>query len=116
MFPALSSSARVISPPGPPRRITPNLFGISFGLAGLAQAWTEAGRLSPTPTAVADAFWLIAGAAWLMTLALYLRSIFTDGRTRTELADPTFGPFVAVPAIVGCCSPAGWSPLRAARQ
>ena len=111
MFPALSSSARVISPPGHPRRITPNLFGISFGLAGLAQAWTEAGRLSPTPTAVADAFWLIAGAAWLITLALYLRSIFTDGRTRTELADPTFGPFVAVPAIVGMLLTGGLEPV-----
>jgi len=93
--PALSAQPRT------PQRITPNLFAISFGLAGLAQAWTAAHRSIGAPRAVADALWLVDVAVWITTLALYLRSLAADHRWRTELADHVFGPFVSVPAIVG---------------
>lgn len=87
--------------PRTPARITPNLFAISFGVAGLAQAWTTAHRSVAAPPAVADALWIVDGAVWIVTLALYLRSLAAGHRWRTELADHVFGPFVSVPAIVG---------------
>lgn len=94
-------AARILAPRAVPRRITPNLFAVSFGLAGLAQAWTDGVAVAGTPTAVADVLWLLAGIVWLTTLALYARSLLAVGRWRTELSDHVFGPFVSVPAIVG---------------
>lgn len=85
----------------PARRVPPNLFAISFGLAGLAQAWTTASRLTAAPGAVADVLWLLGGAVWLVTLAFYLRSLAERRQWRAELADHVLGPFVSVPAIVG---------------
>jgi tellurite resistance protein len=96
--------------PQPPRRVLPNVFGISFGLAGLAQAWTVAVRTTSAPAFVAGALWLVAGAVWLVTLAAYLRSIVAGARLHTELADHTFGPFVSIPAIVGLLLAGGLQP------
>ena len=93
-----------------PRRITPNLFAISFGLAGLAQTWSTAARLTSAPAAVAEALWVIDGAVWLTTLAFYLRSLYVGKRWRTELSDHIFGPFVSVPAIVGMLLAGGLEP------
>jgi tellurite resistance protein len=93
-----------------PRRITPNLFAISFGLAGVAQTWSTAARLTPAPAAVAAALWVLDGAVWLTTLAFYLRSLSVGRRWRTELADRIFGPFVSVPAIVGMLLAGGLEP------
>lgn len=93
-----------------PRRITPNLFAISFGLAGLAQAWATAARVSSVPAAVAAGLWLVDGAVWIVTLTLYVRSLLADGRWRTELSDHVFGPFVSIPAIVGLLLAGGLEP------
>jgi tellurite resistance protein len=43
-------------------RIPLNLFGVPFGLAGLANAWYYAGRHDQTPGAVADVLTAIAAA------------------------------------------------------
>ncbi|WP_029136953.1 SLAC1 family transporter [Nakamurella lactea] len=94
----------------PPVRITPNLFAISLGLAGLAQTWTLTTRVAGTPPAIADGLWLVAGAAWLITLLLYLRSVRQAGRWHTELSDHVFGPFVSIPAIVGLLLAGGLEP------
>ena len=100
-----------LKPPRPvPRRIPPNLFAISFGLGGLAQTWTAAARVTATPSVVAEGLWLVDGAVWIITLGLYLRSVYAGRRGRTELADPVFGPFVAVPAIVAMLLAGGLEP------
>ncbi|MGN6608972.1 MAG: TDT family transporter [Jatrophihabitans sp.] len=103
-----SATIRVARPV--PRRVTPNLFAISFGLAGLAQTWTNAVHVAGTPVAVADALWLLTGAVWLTTLAFYVRSLLTARRWRAELSDHVFGPFVSVPAIVGMLLAGGLQP------
>jgi len=99
-----------LQPRPAPRRITPNLFAISFGLAGLAQTWTVAGRVTPLPSAVRDGLWIIAAAVWVVTLGFYLRSVIAGKRLQTELADHIFGPFVSVPAIVGILLAGGLEP------
>jgi tellurite resistance protein len=81
-------------------RLTPNLFGIPFGLSGLAQCWSLAHTLAVAPAWPADTLWVLAAGVWLGTLAAYLADVVAGGRVRTELADPTFGPFVALIAIV----------------
>ena len=86
-------------------RLAPNLFGVPFGLAGLAQCWLTAHALVAVPHWPADALSVIAGLAWLAILSCYLADVVRGGRLRTELADPTYGPFIAligmVPMLVG---------------
>ncbi|WP_327287215.1 TDT family transporter [Streptomyces sp. NBC_01198] len=83
-----------------PYRLTPNLFSISFGTAGLAQAWGLAAETVHTASWPSDALWILAALVWLVTLVTYARNIVAQGRLSTELGDPTLGPFTAVAVIV----------------
>jgi tellurite resistance protein len=80
------------------RRIPPNLFGIAFGLTGLAATWRTAGKILAIPAAVPDAIYIVAGAVWVALLAGYvaqgLRQVLAD------LRDPVLGPFVSLAMIV----------------
>lgn len=84
----------------PSPRVTPNLFGIPFGLCGLAQCWSLADSLITAPSWPASALWVGAGLLWLCILVIYLVNNGAAGRLRGELADPTFGPFTALVVIV----------------
>ncbi|MFG1807880.1 TDT family transporter [Streptomyces sp. NPDC049040] len=81
-------------------RLTPNLFGIGFGLAGLAQAWTVATDTVDVPAWPSYVLWILAATIWLVTLVAYIRNVTAQGRLRTELPDPVMGPFTALIAIV----------------
>jgi tellurite resistance protein len=81
-------------------RLTPNLFGIPFGLSGLAGCWSLAQGLAFVPAWPADILWVLAAGVWLGILGVYIADVVAGGRVRTELADPTFGPFTALIAIV----------------
>jgi tellurite resistance protein len=85
----------------PPRRgrvrITPNLFGIPFGLAGLAEAWAAAARSADLAVWPSDAIWVLAGAAWVVVLSGYL--VNARSRLSDELADPIFAPFLSLAVI-----------------
>ncbi|WP_164842566.1 TDT family transporter [Actinoplanes solisilvae] len=81
-------------------RVGPNVFGIPFGVCGLAQCWATAHAVSGTPRWPADTLWVIAAGVWLAVLLWYGRNVVRGGRLRTELNDPVFGPFVALIAIV----------------
>lgn len=76
---------------------TTELFGIPFGLAGLAEAWRAAAPVLGTPAAVAYGFFALATASWLVILALYLaqgpRLLLADVR------DPVLAPFLSLAAI-----------------
>src|SRR5690348_4431567 len=87
--------------PGPsPYRLTPNLFAVGFGVAGLAQAWAAAAGTVHTPLWPSYCLWILAAVIWLVTLACYLRNTASQGRLRTEAKDPVQGPFTALAAIV----------------
>lgn len=83
-----------------PYRLAPNLFGISFGTTGLAQAWALAGETVDAPAWPADALWILAAAVWLVIAVAYLRNVIAQGRLRTEIPDQTTGPFTALLVIV----------------
>jgi tellurite resistance protein len=84
----------------PHLRITPNLFGISFGLTGLGEVWATASRLYGVPAVVSDVLLVIAAVVWAVTVSAYVRDVATNRRWRSELRDPVFAPFVALIAIV----------------
>lgn len=46
------------------RRFPPNLFGIPFGLAGLAEAWHAAEPALPTSSVIPDAISVVAALVW----------------------------------------------------
>lgn len=80
--------------------LRPNLFGVPFGVAGLAACWSAAETLAGAPAAVASALWLVAGATWLALLVPYVAQVHRGRGLAAELADPTFGPFTAVPVML----------------
>ena len=85
-----------------PTGITPNMFGISYGLAGLALCWRYAAMLGLVPASVADALFALAAAAWLVLIAGYLCEVpGRPGGWRRELTDPVLAPFVSLVPIVG---------------
>jgi tellurite resistance protein len=89
----------------PSARLTPNLFGTSFGICGLAQCWAVAHSTIGSPSWPATSLWVLAAITWLVTVVSYGVTTVAAGRLRAELSDPTFGPFtslvVIVPMILG---------------
>jgi tellurite resistance protein len=91
--------------------ITPNMFGIAYGLAGLATCWGYAAVLKLAPAVVADALFIITAAVWLVLVAGYLSQVpRRPGGWRAELADPVMGPFVSLIPIVGMLLAIGLMP------
>jgi tellurite resistance protein len=77
-----------------------NLFAVAFGMAGLAQAWSTVTQLAGAPDWPGNVLWILTAVIWLITLTAYLANVAAQRRWKTELSDPTFGPFTAVIAIV----------------
>lgn len=80
--------------------LTANLFAIPFGLAGLAQAWSALMKFVHGPDWPANVLWIVAALVWLITLVGYLTNVAVQRRWKTELSDPTFGPFTVLIVIV----------------
>src|ERR1700735_438331 len=80
--------------------LTANLFAVSFGVAGLAQAWSAATQLAGASDWAGNVLWIVAAVTWLITVAAYLANVAAQRRWKTELSDPTFGPFTALIVIV----------------
>ena len=80
--------------------LTANLFAVPFGIAGLAQAWSTVTQLAGAPDWPGSVLWIVAAVTWLITLSAYLANVAARRRWKTELSDPTFGPFTALIVIV----------------
>ncbi|MFF7604981.1 TDT family transporter [Streptomyces parvulus] len=81
-------------------RLAPNLFGISFGTAGLAQLWTLARHTTAVPEWPGVALWITAAVLWALTAAAYFANAASQKRLRSEPAHPTTGPFTALFPII----------------
>jgi tellurite resistance protein len=84
----------------PPLHLGANVFGISFGLAGLAQAWSAASMLTRVPTWPGDVLWILTAAVWLVTVIGYSANVIAGSRWRTQLMDPVHAPFTALAFVV----------------
>jgi tellurite resistance protein len=80
--------------------VSPNVFGTSFGVCGLAQAWSTAHAVSGVPRWPADTLWIAAAGIWLATLIWYATNVLRAGRVRADVHDPVFAPFTALIVIV----------------
>jgi tellurite resistance protein len=75
-----------------------NLFGIAFGLSGLAGTWTVAGEKLGIDVGVADAFWILAAVVWAVSVIRYLLGARTVRQLVEDLGHPILGPFAALAA------------------
>jgi tellurite resistance protein len=80
--------------------ITADFFGISLGLAALAQAWQVAAGLAHVQRRVGSALAVATAVVWATTVFAYLRFLVLSASLRTALADPRTGPSVPLSAIV----------------
>jgi tellurite resistance protein len=78
--------------------IPPNFFGISFGLAGLAEVWTLASRTLDVSDIVGRGLSLLAAAVWATLMVIY----FSKGprSVQSDWQDPIVSPFLALVFIV----------------
>ena len=82
------------------RRIPLNIFGMGFGVAGLATAWRIAVDQHLAPHEVSDILIGLAAVAWLVSVLLYLRYILTTrSALNSDLHDMTVGPFASLALI-----------------
>ncbi|WP_433053469.1 hypothetical protein [Dactylosporangium sp. CS-033363] len=78
------------------------MFGIAYGVGGLAGCWGYAAMLGIAPVVVSDVLCVLTAVIWLAVLAAYLPQVARrPGGWGAELADPVQGPFVALIPIVG---------------
>ena len=85
-----------------PRPIPLSLFGIPFGIAGLATAWAYAAKRGLATPDIRDGLSIVGAVVWFGLLLAYLRGA---GRrpwraVAANLSDPTLGPFGALVLIV----------------
>jgi tellurite resistance protein len=78
-------------------RVTPNLFGIALGIAGLALAWHAAVPVLGIPPAVPDALDVVDAVLWLVLVGAYLAQ--GPAIILADLRDPVLSPFVSAAAI-----------------
>ncbi|WP_311736742.1 SLAC1 family transporter [Kineococcus radiotolerans] len=77
-------------------RLTPNLFGTSFGLTGLAATWAAASAATTLPTWPATVLWVAATVVHAVVAIAYLADTLSHRRLASDVADPTLGPFTAL--------------------
>jgi tellurite resistance protein len=83
-----------------PTRIPLNIFGMGFGLAGLATAWRIGVDQHLAPHEVSDVLIGLATLAWLVSVMLYLRYVLTTREAlASDLHDMTVGPFASLAVI-----------------
>lgn len=75
-----------------------NIFSIPLGLAGLAQVWAAA--VPSVPRWPVDGLWMVTAVVWFAVAVDYYGHRWRPSVLARDLADPTFGPFVAVSTIV----------------
>jgi tellurite resistance protein len=82
-------------------RVPLNIFGVGFGLAGLATTWRVADSLDLAPGFIATVVALIATAVWMVSVVLYVRHVTVGaGSLVRDVQDMTAGPFASLMIIV----------------
>ncbi len=78
--------------------IPPTFFGISFGLAGLAEVWTLAAPTLGVTDNIGRVLALVAGTVWAILLAIYLSKGVKQ--VQQDWRNPFLSPFLALVVIV----------------
>ncbi|MBL0885281.1 hypothetical protein [Myceligenerans indicum] len=82
------------------RSIPLNLFGIPFGLTGLAGAWLAVAHQGHAWPGVGAILLLLAALTWLLVTGSYLRYALAARSIVSDLVDPVRAPFASLFTIV----------------
>jgi tellurite resistance protein len=89
------------------------LFGIAFGLSGLAGTWTVASDALDITSGIADALWILAAVVWVISLVRYASGARTARQVLADVHHPVLGAFAAlIPAsglLLGARLSASWA-------
>jgi tellurite resistance protein len=72
------------------------LFGIAFGLSGLAGTWTVASQALHITAGVSNALWILAAVVWLISLVRYGLGARTARQVLSDMNHPVLGVFAAL--------------------
>jgi tellurite resistance protein len=83
-------------------RIPLSTLAIPFGLSGLAEIWTEAGRDLGWVPSIGYALWVVAAIAWVWLITAHVvRGVKGEESLIDQLKHPAQGPIGALAAVVG---------------
>jgi tellurite resistance protein len=88
-------------PVAPPRAnpggvLSPTIFGVGLGLAGLSGTWTITAEHTGLPGAAADALWILTAAVFVINLVRFVARAGHPLRYPGHFGHPITGPFVAL--------------------
>ncbi|MCO5994311.1 SLAC1 family transporter [Actinoallomurus rhizosphaericola] len=82
------------------RRVPLNLFGMAFGIAGLAGTWLTVARYGHAPLWAGRTLLAVSAIVWAVTVARYARyALSVRGAFAADLTDPVAAPFAALAMI-----------------
>jgi tellurite resistance protein len=77
-----------------------SLFGMPFGLTGLAGTWLTLARYHQAPGLIGRVLLVLAGLVWVLMLFLFGRSVLQGpAKLRADLLDQVAGPFASMAVI-----------------
>ena len=84
-----------------PPPLTANLFGIPFGMAGLALCWSTAYEQAGVgPSWAAEVVWMLCATTWVTLTIAYIWAVALTRRFLSEATDAVFAPFTALLLII----------------
>ena len=83
------------------KRIPPNYFGSTFGLAGLTEVWAIAADEHRVPRGVATGLSVLAALVWLGVVVFYFAHLLVVDRKvlKQDLLNPVTAPFLSLALI-----------------
>ncbi|GAA0360329.1 hypothetical protein NE235_21365 [Actinoallomurus spadix] len=86
--------------PATVRRVPLNLFGMAFGIAGLAVTWLTTARYGHAPLWAGRALLAVSAVVWAITVVRYARyALSVRGAFAADLTDPVAAPFASLAVI-----------------
>ena len=94
------------------KKIPLNIFGMGFGIIGLATTWRVATEVDLAQHWIADSIVAVAALVWALSLLAYLRYVLRErGAFGRDLTDMTAGPFASLAVITPLlCAAEGVAP------
>lgn len=93
----MSDDAAVHHPVHPtPQGLSPGIFGVGFGLAGLSGTWTITAAHTGLPVGVADVLWIITTVVFLINVTRFSIRAGNPVHYIEHFRHPITGPFVAL--------------------
>ncbi|MBA4023811.1 MAG: C4-dicarboxylate transporter [Gordonia sp.] len=79
-----------------PKGLSPGIFGVGFGLAGLSGTWTITAAHTGLPVGAADGLWIITAVVFVINVVRFCARAGNPVHYVEHFRHPVTGPFVAL--------------------